>query len=83
MDGVGKINANYILCLTKCTQHGRIIRNKVFRQKDQQKTTWKHPRLQKWHFLDYVIVHASDRREILFTTAMKGFEDCWMTTSCT
>ncbi|KYO24070.1 hypothetical protein Y1Q_0004649 [Alligator mississippiensis] len=43
-NGIGKANANGILLLTKCAQHGLIVTNTIFCQKDQLKTTLKHLR---------------------------------------
>ncbi|KYO38647.1 hypothetical protein Y1Q_0023362 [Alligator mississippiensis] len=59
--GVGKANANGILLLTKCAQHGLIITNTVFCQKDQLKTMWRHPRSEHWHILDYIIIQGRDQ----------------------
>ncbi|KYO27481.1 hypothetical protein Y1Q_0003648 [Alligator mississippiensis] len=58
-------------------QHGLIVKNTVFHQKDQLKTTWRHPRSEHWHLLDYIIVRGRDLRDVLVTRAMKGSEDCW------
>uniref|UniRef100_H3B304 Endonuclease/exonuclease/phosphatase domain-containing protein n=1 Tax=Latimeria chalumnae TaxID=7897 RepID=H3B304_LATCH len=76
-EGVGKSNANGLLLLTKCTEHGLTISNTLFRQKDKYKTTWKHPRSKHWHLLDYVIVRARDRKDVHITRAMRGANDCW------
>ncbi|KYO48756.1 hypothetical protein Y1Q_0004130 [Alligator mississippiensis] len=57
-NGMGKANANGILLLTKCAQHGLIMMNMVFHQKDQLKTTWRHPRSEHWHLLDYIVIQA-------------------------
>ena len=41
--GVGKINSNGLLLLSKCAEHELFITNTVFRQADKFKTTWMHP----------------------------------------
>lgn len=76
-DGVGNINANGVLLLTKCAQHGLTVTNTIFRQKNHLKTTWRHPRSKHWHLLDYVIVRSKDTKDVLLTRAAKGSEDCW------
>ncbi|KYO29807.1 hypothetical protein Y1Q_0023161 [Alligator mississippiensis] len=55
-NGMGKANANTILLLTKCAQTSLIMRNTIFCQKKRLKITWRHPRLEHWHPLDYIIV---------------------------
>ena len=42
--GVGKINSNDLLLLSKCSEHELCITNTIFRQADKFKTTWMHPR---------------------------------------
>ncbi|KYO23545.1 hypothetical protein Y1Q_0010108 [Alligator mississippiensis] len=55
-NGVGKPNAKRILLLTECTQHGLNMTDTVFHPKDQLKTTWRHPKSEHWHLLDYIII---------------------------
>ncbi|KYO47813.1 hypothetical protein Y1Q_0019866 [Alligator mississippiensis] len=76
-NGMRKANADGILLLTKCTQHGLILTDTVFHQKDWFKTTWKHLRLEHWHLLNYIIIQGRDLRDVLVMRAMKGSEDCW------
>ena len=76
-EGVGKINANGTLLLSKCVEHDLVITNTLFRQKNKLKTTWQHPRSKHWHLLDYIIVRSRDRKDVLITRSVAGSEDCW------
>ena len=76
-EGVGKINANGTLLLSKCAEHDLTITNTLFRQKNKLKTTWQHPRSKHWHLLDYIIVRSRDRKDVLLTRSVRGSEDCW------
>ncbi|KYO39245.1 hypothetical protein Y1Q_0004873 [Alligator mississippiensis] len=73
-----KASTNGILLLTKCAQHGLIMTNTVFHQKDQLETTCRHLMSEHWHLLDYIIIQGRDLRDVLVMRAMKGSEDCWM-----
>ncbi|CAI5775911.1 Hypothetical predicted protein [Podarcis lilfordi] len=75
--GVGKSNQNGILLLTICAVHNLAITNTLFRQKNKFKTSWRHPQSNHWHLLDYVIVCAKDRRDVLLTRAMASADNCW------
>ena len=62
-----------------CSTHAEfdlLITNTIFQQWDQLKTTWMHPRSRHWHFLDYVLVRQTDRKDVLLTKGMRGAE-CW------
>ena len=74
--GVGKMNPNGLLLLSKCAEHELCITNTVFRQADKFKTTWMHPRSKQWHLIDYIIVRQRDLRDVCITRAMRGAE-CW------
>lgn len=76
-DGVGKCNSNGTLLLTKCSEHNLVITNTLFRQKNKFKTSWQHPRSKHWHLIDYVIVRARDKQDVLITKAMTSSDDCW------
>ena len=70
--GVGNVNDNGILLLSKCAEHRLLITNTTFRLKDKQKTSWMHPRSKHWHLLDYVIIRQQDQADVLSTRAMAG-----------
>ena len=74
--GVGKINDNGILLLSKCAEHDLCITNTTFRTADKFKTTWMHPRSKHWHMIDFVITRQRDIRDVRITRAMRGAE-CW------
>ncbi|XP_076031048.1 uncharacterized protein LOC143019264 [Oratosquilla oratoria] len=76
-EGVGKVNANGTLLLTKCAEHDLVITNTLFRQKNKCKVSWQHPRSKHWHLIDYVIVRARDQQDVLKTTVAMGTDDCW------
>ena len=74
--GVGNVNDNVILLLSKCAEHRLLITNTTFRMKDKHKTSWMHPRSKHWHLIDYVITRQRDRADVLSTRAMAGSTAC-------
>ncbi|XP_030754472.1 uncharacterized protein LOC115881203 [Sitophilus oryzae] len=74
--GIGNMNANGELLLTKCSEHGLTITNTLFMHNDKFKGTWQHPRSKHWHQLDHVIVRQRDLKEVLDTKARVDVE-CW------
>ncbi|XP_056669278.1 craniofacial development protein 2-like isoform X1 [Monodelphis domestica] len=74
--GVGKMNNNGLLPLSKCSEFELTITNTVFRMANKYKTTWMHPRSKQWHLIDYIIVRRRDIQDIQITRAMRGAE-CW------
>ena len=74
--GVGKINDNGLVLLSKCVEHSLCITNTLFRMADKYKTTWMHLWLKHWHLIDFIIVCQRDIRDVRVTRAMRGAE-CW------
>jgi len=74
--GLGNANSNGLL-LNLCSEFGFVITNTLFRQRNQRKATWMHPRSKHWHMLDYVITRSCDVADVHLTCVMRGAE-CWM-----
>ena len=49
--GIGKCNSNGELLLAPCSEFELIVTNTMFKQKDERKTTWMHPRSRHWHMI--------------------------------
>ena len=75
-NGVGNVNDNGLMLLSKCAEHGLCITNTLFRMADKYKTTWMHPRSKHWHMIDFIIIRQRDISDVKVTRAMRGAE-CW------
>ena len=49
--GIGKCNSSGELLLALCSEFELIVTNTMFKQKDERKTTWMHPRSIYWHMI--------------------------------
>ena len=74
--GIGKMNSNGLLLLSLCQEFKLTVTNTIFQAKNIYKGTWKHPRAQTWHMIDYILVRQQDLHDVHITRAMRG-ADCW------
>ena len=74
--GIGKCNSNGELLLALCSEIELIVTNTMFKQKDERKTTWMHPRSRHWQMIDFIITRCRDKMDIHSTRAMRG-ANCW------
>ncbi|KAK2188934.1 hypothetical protein NP493_119g04017 [Ridgeia piscesae] len=62
--GIGKCNSNGELLLALCSEFELIVTNTMFKQKDERKTTWMHPRSRHWHMIDFIITRCRDKMDV-------------------
>ena len=74
--GIGKCNSNGELLLVLCSEIELIVTNTMFKQKDERKTTWMHPRSRHWPMIDFIITRCRVKMDIHSTRAMRG-ANCW------
>ena len=74
--GIGKCNSNDELLLALCSQFELIVTNTMFKQKDELKITWMHPRSGHWHMIDFIITSCLDKMDIHSILAMR-IANCW------
>ena len=74
--GTGKYNSNGELLLTLCSEFELIATNTMFKQKDEFKTTWMHPRSGHWHMVDFIITKCWDKMDI-HSTRVVCWANCW------
>ncbi|KAK2193850.1 hypothetical protein NP493_5g15075 [Ridgeia piscesae] len=70
--GIGKCNSNGELLLALCSEFEQIVTKTMFKQKDERKTTWMHPRSRHWHMNDFIITTCRDKMDIHSTRTMRG-----------
>lgn len=70
--GIGKCNTNGELLLALCSEFELLLTNTVFKQREEHKTTWMHPRSKHWHLIDYIITRQRDRMDVHSTRTMRG-----------
>eukprot|EP00057_Strongylocentrotus_purpuratus_P023176 XP_011677650.1 PREDICTED: uncharacterized protein LOC105444720 [Strongylocentrotus purpuratus] len=70
--GIGKCNTNGELLLALCSEFELLLTNTVFKQREEHKTTWMHPRSKHWHLIDYIITRQRDRIDVHSTRTMRG-----------
>ena len=74
--GIGKCYSNGELLLALCSEFEQILTNNMFKQKDERKTTWMHPRSRHWHMIDLFITRCRDKMDIHSTRSIRGL-NCW------
>ena len=52
------------LLLALCSEFELIVMNTPFKQKDERKTTWTHPRTRYWHMIDFIITRCRDKMDV-------------------
>lgn len=70
--GVGKKNENGHLLLQFCMEKHLTLVNTMFYLKNKHKTTWKHPRSNEWHTLDYILVRSKDIQSVIRCRVFRG-----------
>ena len=70
--GIGKCNTNGELLLALCSEFELLLTNTVFKQREEHKTSWMHPRSKHWHLIDYIITRQRDRKDVHSTRTMRG-----------
>ena len=74
--GIWKCISNSEFLLALCSGFELTVANTMFKQKDERKTTWMHPRSKHWHMIDFIITRCRDKMDIHSTRAMRG-ANCW------
>ncbi|XP_044757806.1 uncharacterized protein LOC123315962 [Coccinella septempunctata] len=74
--GIGNINSNGELLMTKCIEHNLTITNTQFRQRNKYKGTWQHRRTGHWLMIDHdhIIVKKKHLKEVKITKAITNIE---------
>lgn len=75
-NGLGEENAQGVTLLELCTRFGLLISNTMFPHRDIHKGTWKHPRSQKWHLIDFIIIKQHYKSDLADSRVLRS-ADCW------
>ena len=62
--GIGNMNSNGLLLLRTSQKFSLAITNTMFQMKNMYKGTWRHPRSDTWHLIDYIIVRKRDLQDV-------------------
>ena len=74
--GIAKCNSSNELLQALCSGFQLIETKTMFKQKDEHKTTWMHPRSRHWHMIEFTITRCQDKMDIHNTRVMRG-ANCW------
>lgn len=74
--GVGRANSNGHLLLSLCNEFGLLVTNTIFQLPTRCKISWRHPRSNHYHLLDYVITRSSMRNDVKITRSF-AIGECW------
>ena len=74
--GIGKCNSNGELLLAMCSEFELIVAYTMFKQNEERKKTWMHPRSRLWHMIDFIITRCRNKMDVHSTRAMRG-ANCW------
>ena len=80
--GIAKYNSNGELLLALSSEFELMVKNIMFKQKDERKTTRTHPRSGHWHMIDFIITRCRDKMDIHSTRAMCGYLTAGPITRC-
>ena len=73
---MGKHGIGNATPMALCSESELIVTNTIFKQKDERKTTWMHPRSRHWHMIDFIITRGRYKMDIHSIRAMRG-ANCW------
>lgn len=71
--GIGNMNANGRLLLSKCCEHDLLVTKTCFKQ---NRGNWRHPRSGHRHIIDFIISTKRDLQDVKHIKAIVDV-DCW------
>ena len=74
--GLGKCNSNGELLLSPCPEFELTVTNTLFKQRNEIKTTWMHPRSKHWHMIYFTITRHRNKNDFNSTRVIRG-ANCW------